>query len=233
MKFIYSLITVAIFSLVSCGGGDSGGGPGPDPVPAPLAATLVFPDNNTECNEGEIVSETQSRVTFEWNASQNTDSYEVNLKNLNTGATVKNTSNTNSAAITIERGVPYEWFVISRANGTSETALSTIWKFYNQGPGVENYAPFPAEAVSPERGAAITNSGTLMLEWNGSDVDDDLAEYDIFFGTESDPTDLLGTTSENSIEATIASGQVYYWRVISRDLQNNSSQSEIFEFRVQ
>ncbi len=235
MKIVkYSLLLGCVF-LMSCGGGgdDSGGpDPDPDPVPAPAAATLVFPDDDTECNEGEIVNDTQSTVTFEWNASQNTDSYEVNLRDLNTNNTSRTISNTTTADITIGRGVPYEWFVVSRASGTNETANSPTWRFYNQGPGVENYAPFPAEAVNPPRGATINDSDTVTLEWEGGDVDDDLSEFDVFFGTDVDPTSLLETTANNTSEATISSGQVFYWKVVSKDSQGNTSQSEIFEFRV-
>jgi hypothetical protein len=233
MKLNFGIFMLAVFFISACGGGDSSPDPvpDPDPVPSPLAATLVFPDNNAECNEGVVLNGTQSKVTFEWNASQNTDSYEVNLRNLNSNSSSKSNSNTNSAEITLERGVPYEWFVISKANGTNATATSSIWKFYNQGPGIENYAPFPAEAVNPGRGAAIDNSGTVQLEWTGSDVDNDIIEYEVLFGTDSEPSDLLGTTPDSFIDATIATG-VYYWRVISRDSQGNSSQSEIFEFSV-
>jgi hypothetical protein len=72
-----------------------------------------------------------------------------------------------------------------------------------------------------------------MLQWNGSDVDDDLVEFDILFGTGNEPTELLATTTQSSLETDITSGQVYYWRVVSRDEKNNSSQSEIFEFSVE
>ncbi len=76
------LLTGCAIVLLSCGGdgdgGDDGGGD-PNPVPAPLATTLIFPDNNEECTEGEVINPTQSRVVFEWNDSQNTDSYQVNL----------------------------------------------------------------------------------------------------------------------------------------------------------
>lgn len=238
MKLKYLNVLILGLILVSCGGGsDNGGGPDPDPDPdpvaAPSAATLVFPDNNTECNEGVVVSDTQSRVTFQWNASQNTDSYEINIKNLNTNNTSKSNSATNSADITIERGVPYEWFVVSKATGTTETASSPTWKFYNQGPGIENYAPFPAEAISPGRGATIELADPLSLEWTGSDVDNDLTEFDVYFGTEADPSTLVETTAESTSEVTISSGQTYYWRIISRDSQGNTSQSEIFEFRVE
>jgi hypothetical protein len=100
-----------VFSLLLSCGGDSGDGdvnatPEPEPVPAPSATTLIFPDNNAECNEGEILSDTRSRVLFQWNASQNTDSYQVNLRNLNNNSVALTTSNTNEAAITLLRGVP-------------------------------------------------------------------------------------------------------------------------------
>ena len=236
IKIVKSTLLIACIFLISCGGGgDDGGGPDPDPdpVPDPAAATLVFPDDDTECNEGVVVNDTQSTVTFEWNASQNTDSYEVNLRDLNTNNTSRTVSNTTTADITIGRGVPYEWFVVSRAAGTNETASSPTWRFYNQGPGVENYAPFPAEAVNPTRGATINDSGTVDLEWTGSDVDDDITEFDVFFGTDADPSTLLETTADSTAEATIASGQIYYWRVVSKDSHGNTSQSEIFEFRVE
>lgn len=234
MKLKYGIFVFVILLIAACGGGDDNNpnpDPDPDPVASPSAATLVFPDNNEECNEGVVINDTQSTVTFEWTASQNTDSYEVNLRNLNSNTNSTTNSNTNSAGITLERGVPYEWFVVSKANGTNATATSSTWKFYNQGPGVENYAPFPAEAIYPARGAAIANSATVQLEWSGSDVDNDISEYDVFFGTETDPTNLLGTTADTIIEATITTG-VYYWRVISKDSQGNSSESEIFEFSV-
>jgi len=235
MKIYYSALIGIALLLVSCGGGDS---PPPEPPPPvvvtpPSAATLVFPDNNTECNEGTVVNESQSTVLFQWNASQNTDTYEVNLRNLDNNNTAKTNASTNEALITLLRGTPYEWFVVSKANGTNVVATSASWKFYNQGPGVENYAPFPAEVVSPARGSSVGATGTITLEWTGSDVDNDLADYDIYFDTSSSPTTLLGTTEETSMDASITANTVYYWRVVSRDSQGNTSQSEIFEFRVQ
>lgn len=222
------------FVLVSCGGGDSGGddNPNPEQVPAPQVATLIFPDNNEECNEGEDLSDEESRVTFRWSVSQNTDSYTVNLVNLNTNATSQTSTTTNEVDIAIQRGAPYEWSVVSRASGTNETATSATWRFYNQGPGVENYAPFPAVAVGPARGATIDTSGMLTLEWEGNDVDDDIVEYEIFFGTDSNPQTLIATTSETTEEVSVRSNQIYYWRVLTRDAVGNTSQSEIFEFKT-
>jgi len=229
------ILLMLVFILPGCSKSSNGDDtpPPPPPPPSPSAATLVFPDNNTECNEGEILSENQSRVTFEWNAAQNTDSYEVNLRNLDTNGTTMVNVSTTSAPIIIDRGAPYEWFVVSKASGTMATANSATWKFYNQGAGITNYAPFPAAAVYPSRGSSINASGgTLTLEWTTSDVDGDLLEFDVYFDTDPEPDTLLGTTSDTTLDTSISSGTIYYWRVLSRDSAGNSSESEIFQFRV-
>lgn len=241
MKITYIKYLPALvlgLGLVACGGSDGGGDDTPpiDPpavIPAPAASTLVFPDNNTECNTGQIVSETQSSVTFQWTASTNTDSYEVNIKNLETNNTVKRTATTNELAVSIARGTPFEWFVISRATGTSETATSPKWVFYNEGIGIENYAPFPANVVTPERGANITTANTsINLTWTASDVDDDIIGYEVFFDTSETPTTSIGSTTETTISATIAPGNTYRWIVITTDSGDNNSSSEVFEFRI-
>lgn len=232
---LFSLLW-AVALIASCGGdGDSGGDPDPEPtpVPAPSAATLVFPANNTECNEGEILSDTQSRVLFQWNASRNTDSYQVNLINLNTNSTALTNSSTSEVEITLLRGVPYEWFVVSRANGTNETATSAVWRFYNAGVGITNYAPFPAEAVRPGRGSTISATNTVTLEWTGNDIDNDIDSYNLYFGTSDSPALLETGISATSFEVPVESGQAYYWQVETVDSAGNQTLSELFNFRVE
>ncbi len=237
MKYVCKIALIALLAVVSSCGGGGDDSPTPTPTPpepmaAPKAATLVFPENNTECNEGVVIDDEKSRVTFRWNPSEDTDSYEVNIRNLNNNTTLTTTVPVEQAEIIIERGTPYEWLVVSLANGTDETASSSKFKFYNQGPGIENYAPFPAEVVNPKRGATIARTTNVNLQWTGSDIDEDIEEYRVLFGTETSPTEPLGTTVEPSLEATVVAGETYYWRVITADSQGNTSQSEIFEFRV-
>jgi hypothetical protein len=234
MKKLKNLYLLLCFTILSCAGGDSNvETPNiPEPVASPLQSTLVFPENNKECTEGDIQSDTRSIVNFQWNNSENTDSYEINLKNLNNSNSSKANSTSNSILFTLERGVPYEWFVVSKANGTNITASSTTWKFYNQGPGIENYAPFPAEAVNPKRGANLSNVANVTLEWIGSDIDNDIIDYKILFDTNESPTTVLGTTTEQTIEASVAASNTYYWRVITTDFNTNSSTSEIFSFKI-
>ena len=193
----------------------------------------MFPENNSTCFEGDVISASQSRVTFLWNESQNTDSYQLVVRNLNTNQESSQSPRANQATLTIARGMPFQWYVVSKAAGTNQTATSTTWRFYNEGPGIINYAPFPAEAVYPARGANISVSGSLELKWTGADADEDILEYEVFFGTAPEADTPAGTTSLPTWEVTVTSGQTYYWKVHTRDAAGNSSESEIFDFRVQ
>lgn len=234
-KYICILLAATLAYACSSSGGDGpdpNPNPDPEPVSAPSAATLVFPEDDSECTEGEILSEGTSRVDFMWNASQNTDSYEVNLTDLNTGSTSTFSSSTNNQLINLIRGNPYEWSVTSKRNGTNATATSQVWRFYNAGPGVANYAPFPAEAVNPARGANIDPVTSVTLEWNATDVDEDIVDYDVYIGTMPDALQLLDTTTANTLDADVSSGTTYYWQVVTWDSAGNTSSSEIFEFRI-
>ncbi len=233
MKNCYSLLTGIFLLLVSCGGGDSTPEPPPPVViTPPSAATLIFPDNNTECNEGTVLNQNQSAVTFRWTDAQNADSYELNVRNINTNSNSRTNSSTNSAEVILLRGTPYEWSVVSLASGTNETATSPTWKFYNQGIGIENYAPFPADAVQPARGANLPTTQTVTLEWTATDVDNDLVEFDVYLDTNETPATLLDTTTETTLDVAVVANTVYYWRIVSRDSQGNTSESEIFDFLV-
>ncbi len=241
---IFSIIMLSVFILGGCSssGGDddtppgNGGDDDTPSIPDPSAATLVFPEDNTECNTGIVNpnDETLSTVTFEWNAANNADSYTVTVTNLNTNNAMFANSSSTEADITIERGTPYSWFVTSRAQGTSSTAESATFRFYNEGPGIENYAPFPAEAVQPGRGENFeSGTSSVDLEWSGADIDGDIEEYEVFFGTAPDPTDSLGVVSGTSLDdVAVMDGTIYYWQVITRDSFGNSSSSEIFSFRI-
>jgi len=221
--------------LYNCSsGGDDGGStvtpPTPDP---PTAATLTFPDDNEECTTGVEINATQSSVTFTWTASTNTDSYDIVLKNLENSNSTTQNSSTNQIAITINKATPYSWYVVSKSNSVTQTATSATWKFYNAGEPVQSFAPFPADLVAPSMGANLTGVSMVTLEWSGSDIDDDIVSYDIYFDTTSPPTTQLGDTqAETTIDTSVSSGNAYYWRVITTDSEGNNSESEIFEFRV-
>lgn len=243
----YISLFVSVLFLAGCsssGSGDddtptppSGGGDDDEPIEimGPSAATLVFPEDNSECNTGVVNTEdnTLSAVTFQWNASQNTDRYTITVTNLNTNTSNFANSDTNEVTVTIARGTPYSWSIISRGNATTETAESAVFRFYNEGPGIENYAPFPAEAVAPARGVNLPMStATITLEWSGSDVDNDITGYEVFFGTEENPTTSIGSGAETSIADVPVTTGTYYWTVVTTDSAGNTSTSEVFSFKI-
>jgi len=230
------LLYTSLLLVLSCGGGgdDSGGGtPPPAAVPDPSATSLIFPENNTECNEGVNLNDTQSTVTFRWENSENTDSYQVNLRNLNTNNISRANFDINEGAITIARGTPYEWFVVSMAEGTNVTASSPTERFFNQGPGIENFAPFPAQVINPTRGANLSTRTMVTLEWNGTDIDSDMLEYDVIFGTDQNPSEILDTITETTFDVNVNPGTTYFWAIVTRDSANNTSSSEVFQFLIQ
>ncbi|WP_340199766.1 hypothetical protein [Ascidiimonas sp. W6] len=227
----YVVFSLLVITLTSCGGG--GDDPEPEePILTPSKATLIFPENNTECNEGTVLSATESTVIFRWFASENTDSYTVTIRNLLEGTTQSINASTNQQALTLKRATPYSWFVISRSNATNETANSDTWKFYNAGAPIDSYAPFPAEIVNPKMGATV-NAGDVLLSWTGEDIDNDIINYDIFLDTSNPPqTKIFTESTATSIIASTESNTIYYWSVLTRDAKNNTSASEVFEFRT-
>jgi len=153
------LIVPVIFILAGCGGKKNN--PTPRPVPQPAQAILSAPAQNAVCTTGAILSATESSITFNWSASDNTTSYVLVVKNLlNLDSTAQNTSQT-QLIVSLLRGTPYSWYIVSKSNQTNATAKSAVWKFYNSGPGVVTYAPFPAEITSPTHAPQIT-----AMVWN-------------------------------------------------------------------
>ena len=232
MKKIFTILT--LMALVSCSkGGSSDDGPTEPPVIAPSAANLIFPENNQECNEGTQISAAQSSVTFQWEASANTDSYEIHVKNLDTDVTTTLTSFEPEKAITINKATPYSWYVISKSSSSAQTAQSATWKFYNAGEAVLNYAPFPADLVAPSMGANLSGVASVTLEWDGSDVDNDIVGYDVYFDTVTPPTTLIGADqTEMTKDVDVTAGNTYYWKIITKDSAGNNSETNVFEFKV-
>ena len=192
---------------------------------------LVFPENISECTEGTIISETQSEVVFRWTDIGENSNYQVNLTNLISNTTETITSTSTELAITLERGIPYSWFISDSIAGV---VRSDVWSFYNAGPGVESYIPFPAAAIAPVSGTIITISSSIDLVWNASDLDDDIVEYDIYFGLDANPPLFREKLIDSFLnDVTITSGVTYYWKVITRDSIGNESNSEIFNFQVE
>ena len=107
---------------------------------------------------------------------------------------------------------------------------------YNAGIGTNSYAPFPAELVYPPDGGVIEyGADALEVRWIGNDVDNDIMEYELFFGTQETFKYPILTTTDTSFwfwnsEHTV--GTRFYWKVKIIDSEGNSSVSSLNSFIV-
>lgn len=225
------LFTILLAAIISgCGGSKKNA---PQPASPPAKAVLTAPAQNAVCVTGTVISGTQSSVTFIWHAADNADSYDLVIKNLLTSTSSSHTTDKTQLAVNLLRNTPFSWYVVSQSSRVSTTAQSDSWKFYNSGPGLAVYAPYPAEITAPVYGQLV-NAGTVNLTWTGSAVDGAIITgYDVYFGTTNTPA-LFKSNLTDSFVNTVAvtSGNTYYWRVLTKDENGNSSDSGIYLFSV-
>jgi len=229
MKTKFLFLPAFFLILTSCSSSDES----PE-VLSPTPATLVFPAKNTECNEGIVVDADKSRVNFQWEMSENTTSYELFIEDLQSNVLHQESTPNTELEITIARGNAFRWYVQSKSEATEEMATSEVWSFYNAGEGITSHVPFPAEITSPVSGETFSaDTSTLTLEWEGSDLDEDILEYNVYLGEVNPPENVEGTTSIEEMEVNVASGRTYYWFIKTIDDVGNSSNSSIFHFTLE
>ncbi|MEO0571214.1 MAG: hypothetical protein AAF039_05870 [Bacteroidota bacterium] len=215
--------------LFSCGGGDDG------PPPSPEGALLVFPEQDSECTTGVSISETLSQVTFEWQPANNTNRYTLTVINLTTNTPQAISTMSASASLSIEKGAPFSWSVLSSNSASDDTATSESWLFYNAG-AQTTYAPFPAQIQFPPAGGTVqaNSEGAVELSWIGADVEDDIVTFEVYFSETSPPETLIVSTAPETTQATanVTSATTYFWRVVTTDSEGNTSDSGVFDFKV-
>ena len=234
-KYLFLIIGLVLSIFTSCSAEDDETTssitimqqPTPSVTP-PGNSSLSAPENNEVCYEGEEVDGSNSKVTFSWDASSDTDTYDLQITNQKTISTQTESGIiSTSKEVTLATDISYSWKIVSKANDTSDSTSSDTWQFYLAGDGQENYAPFPATIVSPSSGSSVDSSnGSISLSWEGNDPDEsDTLTYTVYF----DDTDGLQAPSNNntgisetSIEVNAESGITYYWRVKSSDGKSSS-----------
>lgn len=224
------LFIASIIILQGCGGSKKN-----NPGPSPTKATLSTPLQNAVCTTGTVISGTESSILFTWNASANASSYDLVLKNLLTAATTTQNTTATQLMVTLARNTPYSWYIVSKSTRSTTTAQSDTWKFYNAGPGIITYAPFPAEITSPAFGQNVTaGSGTINLTWKGSSVNPGtITGYDIYFGTTNNPPLFKNGVTDSFINGvSVTSKTTYYWEILTWDIDGNSSDSGLYQFTV-
>lgn len=205
---------------------------GPKP---PEQVQLLFPEKNSECTTGIDQDATTSRVTFQWQRSDNTDSYELRVTNINSNTVQTISTQSTTASLPLLKGQPYSWLVRSRNNQVDNTISSEMWSFYNAGSRT-TFAPFPAEILDPSMSERVFKdiNNEVTLSWSASDLDNDIENIEVYFSEQNPPTDLEATLSNmaTTLKVSVISGTTYYWSVVTRDAEGNATNSGIYSFSV-
>jgi PKD repeat protein len=93
-----------------------------------------------------------------------------------------------------------------------------------------NRAPLVPSSPYPQNGATqvIRN---LTIHWTCSDPDNDIVTYDVFFGTNSTPPQVVSHQSSRSFNQGILSNQTtYYWKIVAWDLYGLNATSSLWSF---
>lgn len=216
LKYIFVILAVI---LQSCGGSDDSPAP---PAPIELGAfNLTFPDNNEVCTEGVDISNDMVEIPFRWTTSENAVSYKIEVTNTETGQKHETTSSTNSGEVVLPKGTQFTWKVIAVAGDKTKDS-NADWNFYSQGLSTSNHIPFPASITLEDN-----KDGTINVSWQGSDLDNDIANYQVYFGESESAASLISETLETRISNQgIQYGTTYFLNIITIDQNGNTSSSK-------
>ena len=215
MKLKFLLILILFFSCKK------------EVIPDPEAVILSSPRNGDSCTTALNIDLEESQVTFSWNQSLHTDSYEININNLDSGETLKKEIVLNSESIILKRGFPYSWWVFSKSENSPIISKSQIWVFYLEGHSKSSYLPFPAKLISPSSEEQVNlDNGRFIFQWEGRDLDNDIISFDFYLGEDIDELKLINSgLIGTSIEIELEAGKNYYWKIITTDSKGNTSSS--------
>ena len=139
-------------------------------------------------------------------------------------------------SIILTSGAPYQWYVISKSSLTQVEGKSPIWYFYLEGNPQASHFPFPAILLAPsdELIVSLNASNAFTFEWEGNDLDNDIQSYDFYLGNSSSSLNReREAITSQQVTIVLISNTVYFWQIISKDLQGNRSLSETYQFQTQ
>jgi len=125
-------------------------------------------------------------------------------------------------------GTTYYWKVVAK-DAKGATTEGPVWRFTTQ----SNRAPNAPSNPSPTNHA--TNQPlTVTLSWDCSDPDGDAVTYDVYFGTNSNPTTREATNQSGKTlnRSNLSYGTTYYWKVVAKDNKGGVTEGPACEFKT-
>ncbi len=191
----------------------------------PGAFSLNFPAN-------EATGLPDNDILLKWDASTDPDgdavTYDVYLGTSSNPTTVVSTGQSGlNFYPTLVLGTTYYWKVVAKdAKGGSTE--SEIWSFTTRSP---NQAPAAFSLLSPAHKDINVEIGT-DLTWEAAiDPDFDVVIYDVYIGTSSIDLKVVSKgQAGTSFSPTLLKGYTYFWRVVAKDGNGGTRESETWSF---
>lgn len=201
---------------------------------APEAAFLEYPFANSRCIEGSVGSGDKTEIEFLWKPGNFSTSFDLVVVNLLTKAESKYSTSGDSYVVSLLRGTPYSWQIISYNSDHPEGTAGQPSKFYTSGDGITNYAPFEADLLQPAYGAEFAhNTEKVRLEWAAEDVDAEELKYELYISQDKDFSEASKhELSGMYYEVVVVPEMTYFWKVKTKDPVGNTSESNVSKFHI-
>ncbi len=197
---------------------------------APTQVQLIYPSKDLLCID--------NRINFDWSDATDAenDDIEYNIIVATDRAITNDVQSltvlSSQALIELEKRTAYYWKVEAVDANNEIGTSSEIYAFFTTGDGVQNFAPFSAEAVTPLNEASVT-AGSVNLDWNGSDTNSgDVLTYQLYFGEGSSISEIESDLTESSYTVNAEAGKAYSWKVNTIDQHGAKSIGQTWIFTV-
>ena len=137
---------------------------------------------------------------------------------------ISNHSNTTCHPGTMIFNTTYYWQIVAWDNHGAMNS-GPIWNFTNT-----NHPPNIPNNPNPYDGE-INADIAPDLSWTGGDLDNTPVMYDVYFGTNNPPLNVVSNQSETIYDPGKLNGNTtYYWQIVSWDELGASSSGPIWDF---
>ncbi|MBI9038770.1 MAG: hypothetical protein JEY97_11605 [Bacteroidales bacterium] len=125
-------------------------------------------------------------------------------------------------------GTTYFWKIVAHDN-QGNTTEGDVWSFTT----IQNQPPYQPIYPIPENGAENQSIET-NLSWECYDPNNDLLNYDIYFGTEATPPLVVtGQTATTYNPGTMENFTQYFWKIVAHDYYENTTEGPVWSFTTE
>ena len=199
--------------------------------PPPPHKLLSPPNAQTPrlLNPPDSTKNVKDTLTVSWTLCRDVSSYSLQVsknKNFHPTFLYKEGIKQTSYGITGLKGnTTYYWRVrATNSKGSSAWSEARSFTTINHPPNIPKYwSPLDGTKDQPR---------TIGLYWSCDDIDGDLLNYDVYFGTDNPPLSKVSSFQVRlSYEIyNLGENVTYYWRIIAKDSYGDSSVGPVWKF---